>query len=71
MLTILLFLLFYCNYLRIQLHRPKKEYSLSRMKNKSSENPRFVLLEIISSMFKFQRYRTKVKFFYIPLPVIN
>lgn len=55
---------FYCNYLRIQLHRPKKkEYSLRRMKNKSSENPRFVLLEIISSMFKFQRYRTKVKFF--------
>lgn len=35
---------FYCNYLRIQLHRPKKkkEYSLRRMKNKSSENPRFI-----------------------------
>lgn len=56
---------FYCNYLRIQLHQPKKKkkYSLSRMKNKSLENPRFVLSEIISSMIKFQRYRTKVKFF--------
>lgn len=65
MLTILLFLHFIVttwefNYI---VQKKKKEYSLRRMKNKSSENPRFVLLEIISSMFKFQRYRTKVKFF--------
>lgn len=65
MLTILLFLHFIVtiwefNYIS---QKKKKKYSLSRMKNKSLENLRFVLSEIISSMIKFQRYRTKVKFF--------
>jgi len=55
----------YCNSLTIRLPHQRKAWSLSRIKNKSSENPCFVLsslLEIISSTLKFQRHGTKVQF---------
>lgn len=54
----------YCNSLRIHLPHQRKAWSLSRINNKSSENPCFLssLLEIISSTLNFQRYGTEVQF---------